>query len=389
MRARTRRAIVSAIGVVLLVGSCVYAAHQGSGTYDGAGFLDLGIYRDAVATWWSGRSPYDVAFAEGLQFNYPPSSLVLLSPLTIGPRGVMGVLLVAAGAVLLWLTCRWSLRAFPAPAIALVAGLLAMSEPVQMTWAYGQVDILVLAAVTAALVRPSLRADGALLGGAAGLKLLPVSFLLVPVLQRRWRPVVVALATAGVLAALALARVPSMLGDYLDQLRHGAVVIRPVDEGHNVSWRGFLGWAFGRDSATLPWLVVAVVLGVVGLLTVVRATRHGDLVAAVSAVALLGLLLSPVTWTHHWVWVAVVLGTALPAWRSTRRVDRAHLVATLALALATLVWVPSWFPNPDHTYGTEGLRWVSAYSYVLLGTVVLLTLALRVRADARAAVADA
>ena len=389
MQARTRRALVSAVGVVLILGSCVYAAHQGLGTYDGAGFLDLGIYRDAVATWWSGRSPYDVPFAEGLQFNYPPSSLVLLSPLTIGPRGMMGVLLLAIGAVLLWLTCRWSLRAFSAPEIALVAGLLAMSEPVQMTWSYGQVDLVVLAAVTGALVRRSARADGALLGGAAGLKLLPVSFLLVPALQRRWRPVAVALLTAGGLALLALARVPSMLGDYLDQLRHGAVVIRPVDEGHNVSWRGFLGWALGRDDAALPWLVVVVVLGILGLITVVRATRRGDLVAAVSALALLGLLLSPVTWTHHWVWVAVVLGTALPAWRSGRGVDRAHLVATLALAVTTLVWVPSWFPNPDHTYGTEGLRWLSAYSYVLLGTVVLVTLALRVRADARAVAAAA
>jgi hypothetical protein len=53
------------------------------------------------------------------------------------------------------------------------------------------------------------------------------------------------------------------------------------------------------------------------------------------------------------------------------------------------VWVPSWFPNPDHTYGTEGLRWLSAYSYVLLGTVVLVTLALRVRADASRPEADA
>jgi alpha-1,2-mannosyltransferase len=258
-----------------------------------------------------------------------------------------------------------------------------------MTWAYGQVDVLVLAAVTAALVRPSARTRGPLLGAAAGLKLLPVSFLVVPALQRRWRAVGAALLTAGVLVALALARVPSMLGDYLDQLQHGAVVIRPVDEGHNVSWRGFLAWALGRDHAALPWLAVVAVLGVLGLVTVVRATRRGDLVAAVSTVALLGLLLSPVTWTHHWVWVAVVLGTALPAWRSRRGVDRTHLVATLALALATLVWVPSWFPKPDHTYGTEGLRWLSAYSYVLLGTVVLVTLALRVRADASRSEVDA
>ena len=389
MDASLRRAVVTGSGLAALVGSAVVAASQGLSTYSGSGFLDLCIYRAAVETWWNGTSPYDVAYAEGLQFNYPPSSLVLLSPLTIGPRGLVGVLLVAVGAVLLWLACRWSLRAFSAPAIAVVAGLLAMSEPVHMTWAYGQVDVLVLGAVTAALVRPSARADGPLVGAAAGLKLLPVTFLIVPALQRRWRTLGVAVLTASVLVALALVRVPSMLGDYLDQLRHGAVVIRPVDEGHNVSWRGFLGWAVGRDHAALPWLVVVAVFGVLGLLTVVRATRRGDLVAGVSTVALLGLLLSPVTWTHHWVWVAVVLGTALPAWRSRRGVDRAHLVATLALALATLVWLPSWFPNPDHTYGTEGLRWLLAYSYVLLGTCVLVTLALRVRADASRTEADA
>jgi alpha-1,2-mannosyltransferase len=101
----------------------------------------------------------------------------------------------------------------------------------------------------------------------------------------------------------------------------------------------------------------------------------------VSVVALVGLLLSPVTWTHHWVWIAVVLGTALPAWRSSRRVDRAHLVTVLALGTAVVTWAPAWFANPDHSYGTDGLRWISAYSYVLLGTVVLLTLALRVRSD--------
>jgi hypothetical protein len=50
-----------------------------------------------------------------------------------------------------------------------------------------------------------------------------------------------------------------------------------------------------------------------------------------------------------------------------------------------VLWVPAWFANPDHSYGTDGLRWLSAYSYVLLGTVVLLTLAVRVRTDAQRA----
>jgi alpha-1,2-mannosyltransferase len=383
----TRQRLLGVLGVALVLGSAVVAVVLGIGDRD---FLDLGIYRDAVGTWWHGRSPYGVPYADDLQFNYPPSSLVLLTALSVLPRTATGILLVPVGASLLWLVLRWSLPSVTTPGIALIAGILAMSEPVQMTWRYGQVDLLVLAAVSAALIRARSRTDGPLLGAAAGLKLLPMTFLVVPALQRRWDTVVVACLTTAGLVVVAIARTPSMLGDYLDQVLHGAVVIRPGDEGHNVSWRGLLAWALGDGrSAALSWLLIAVALAVIGLVTVVRAVRTGDLVAGVSAVALLGLLLSPVTWTHHWVWVAVVLGTALPAWRSRRRVDRAHLVAVLALVTATVVWAPTWFANPDHSYARDGLHWLSAYSYVLLGTVVLATLALRVRTDAQRTNLDA
>jgi alpha-1,2-mannosyltransferase len=310
--------------------------------------------------------------------------------LSVLPRTLTGIVLVVVGAALLWLVLRWALPAVPTTGIALLAGILALSEPVQMTWRYGQVDLLVLAAVSAALIRARHRAASPLLGAAAGLKLLPVTFLVVPAFQRRWRTVALALLTTAALVVVAIARTPSMLGDYLDQVLHGTVVIRPGDEAHNVSWRGLLGWALGDGrTATATWVGIALVVGGVGLATVIRAVRARDAVAAVSAVALVGLLLSPVTWTHHWVWVAVVLGTALPAWRSRRRVDRAHLVAVLALVAATVVWAPTWFASPDHSYARDGLHWLSAYSYVLLGTVVLATLALRVRTDALSAQHDA
>ena len=377
----TRTRLVVALGVLVLLGSMVVAVAVGAGDRD---FLDLGIYRDAVSTWWHGDSPYGVAFTDGLQFNYPPSSLVLLVPLDLLPQTLTGVLLVLLGAVLLWSSGRWSLPGAPITGIALTTGLLSMSEPVQMTWRYGQVDLLVVAAVTAALVRPVGRGAAPLLGAAAGLKLLPVTFLLVPALQHRLRTVGLALATTGLLVALALVRAPSMLGDYLDQLVHGAVLIRPADEGHNVSWRGLLGWAVG-DHATAAWFLVVLALGAVGLVTLVRAVRLGDRLSAVCVVALLGLLLSPVTWTHHWVWVVLLLGTAIPWWRSDRRIDRAHLIAVLALTAAMVLWLPTWFTDVDHSYRTDGLRWLCAYSYVLLGTVVLVTLALRVRTDAVAA----
>jgi len=53
------------------------------------------------------------------------------------------------------------------------------------------------------------------------------------------------------------------------------------------------------------------------------------------------------------------------------------------------MWVPSWFLNPDHRDGTEGVPWLSAYSCVVLGTVVPATVALRVQTDGQTRAGEA
>lgn len=58
---------------------------------------------------------------------------------------------------------------------------------------------------------------------------------------------------------------------------------------------------------------------------------------ALICVALFGLVVSPVSWSHHWVWVLPTLVvTGVLAWRYRH----AGLAAVTAVGLALMVWTP-------------------------------------------------
>jgi len=84
----------------------------------------------------------------------------------------------------------------------------------------------------------------------------------------------------------------------------------------NQSVRGALTRLLGSESAgQLYWVVSAVVIGSVGILLAARAARRGHEMIGILTCALTGLLTSPVSWAHHWVWIApalvVVVDTAM------------------------------------------------------------------------------
>jgi alpha-1,2-mannosyltransferase len=92
--------------------------------------------------------------------------------------------------------------------------------------------------------------------------------------------------------------------------------------------------------------------------------------------ALAALLISPISWSHHWVWAAPAL--LLLAVRGLRDRHRATLAAALA-GLAVFAAGPQWwFP---HTENREAhwAAWeqVIGGSYVILAAVILLISACR------------
>jgi alpha-1,2-mannosyltransferase len=68
------------------------------------------------------------------------------------------------------------------------------------------------------------------------------------------------------------------------------------------------------------WVALSVVVVVGALALAVWAHRRGEELLAVCICASATLLISPITWQHHWVWVLpTLLWTATRAWRSRSR----------------------------------------------------------------------
>ena len=164
-----------------------------------------------------------------------------------------------------------------------------------------------MALVTWDLCQPDgRRLKGAATGLAAGIKLVPLLFILYLLLTRRFRQAAVAAAAFAVTVVIGWAAFPPasvtwwLGGDFLQAGRTGFVGGQP-----NQSLRGALTRLAGSvNGAQAAWLAAAAVVALAGLAAAVLLRRRGHAFAGLMACALTALLVSPISWDHHWVWVA-------------------------------------------------------------------------------------
>jgi len=100
-----------------------------------------------------------------------------------------------------------------------------------------------------------------------------------------------------------------------------------------------------------------------------RRIRQVDDVGAMLALALGGLLASPISWTHHWVWVVPAIMYVVAA----RRLLVAWLVA-VAFFLAPMWLLPA---GGGAELNLSAWQVVVSGTYVVIGLVLLVMLALR------------
>jgi alpha-1,2-mannosyltransferase len=92
-----------------------------------------------------------------------------------------------------------------------------------------------------------------------------------------------------------------------------------------------------------------------------RVLRAGEPMLAVICVALFGLVVSPVSWSHHWVWVLpAILVTAIVAWR--RR--NAALAVVCVVVVALMRWTPIDLLPKYHETTANWWRQLVGMSYV-------------------------
>jgi hypothetical protein len=378
-------------GVTLLAVAC-YAASAAVCWVASTGhapFGDLRIYRSGGAAVLHGARLYDLRFAWNLGFTYPPFAALVFTLLAATPWPVVPPIVTGISVVLLpvtlWLALRLprrprgpraprgargsrgprgaraprgtrrSARTAPndrppagdsrpgprldgrrAVRLALAGAAVAVwLEPVRTNLAYGQINLVITALILFDLSREDpARLKGAAIGLAAGLKLTPAIFVVYLAMTGRYRAAAVSAATFAVTVAAGFAVDPSDSTQFWARTFANPERIGRIENAANQSLRGALARVLHTTNVQPWWLIAAVTVGLAGLGLAAAAGRSGDEAAGFSLCAVTALLVSPVSWSHHWVLaVPALLVLAVSAWRS-----RSAWLMTATTALAVTGW---------------------------------------------------
>jgi len=350
-----------------------------------ARMFDLDIYRDAglivrhAYHFHPGQPPqlYDWVAPHGINpFTYPPfavasfAAMSFLSPLVLA-WGLTAASFAALVAVIWMPLASIGIPAGRARTGCLLTALAVAlwTQPVQSNLGRGQVNLLLMAAIIWDL-RPAITRQtgrwwtGIATGVAAGIKLTPLIFIPYLLMTRRFRQAAVAAAAFAATVGIGFAVIPGASVTYW----HATLLHRTIGTSQgqrefffasawNQSLRGYLSRLLQHDQlAVVPWVIAAALTVVTGLLCAAWLHRDGYPMLSLLTCALTGLLVSPISWLHQWVWVAPWLvalgGMALLAPAISRR------IWLLVAGLITLAFV-NWPGLPVLTGAKHGMNVVT------------------------------
>jgi alpha-1,2-mannosyltransferase len=333
---------------------------------------------DVRVYWWGGRQATAggaALYAPGARFSftYPPFAALLFSAFADASAGAMKIVLTAGSLVALTVLCGQALAAAGIrrrPEIVFAVSALALqTRPVAYTLYLGEVNLILAALVGADLLR---RRDGAWWQGigtglAAGIKLTPLIFVAYLALTGRLRAAAVAAGTFAVTVAAGSGGLPGpsrtfwLGGVFGDQNRIGDPA-NPSDQSLSGAVARLAGT---RDAPHLWWLIAVLAVGLAGLAVAIWAHRRGYRLAGFACCAVTGLLVSPMSWTHHWVWVVPLL-----VWLTAAAWRRRSAAWALAAVIAAVVF-SAYTPLPWPGHAADPTRMVASDLYVLFGLAVL------------------
>jgi Glycosyltransferase family 87 len=329
--------------------------------------VDLAVYRSGGLIVRHVRPLYDPRLAAPLYdwvgygklhlpFTYTPFAAIAFAVISFVPWWLSQQLSVAVD-ILALLTALWltlgglGYRKDKTRLAVTLLGAAAVlwTEPVLRTIYLGQVNLVLMALIIWDLCQPDTENSrwwkGFGTGIAAGIKLVPLIFIPYLLLARKFRQAAMASAGFAVTVLLGFAILPK---DSVKWWFDGLFF-----QGGRT---GFTGWAGNQsldglitrlagsvNSARPAWIAAAVVVGVAGVICAALLDRKGFPVPALLMAALTGLLVSPISWDHHWVWIAPGALVAVHyAVRAYRRNARKAAWALGALALAIVAWFGAW-----------------------------------------------
>jgi alpha-1,2-mannosyltransferase len=348
--------------------------------------IDIDVYRMGGRAWLDGRALYadGVMFhTQGgldLPFTYPPLAAVAFAPFALLSLNLASVaitvttliLLIVATTILLtrldvwptstvssepaWLRRSWLAAAIVAPAVVYL-------EPIRSNFDFGQINVVLMTLVIVDCIpRKTPWPRGMMLGLAIALKLTPAVFLLYFLMRRDTRALLVTAAST-VIASLA-----GFAFAWRDSIEYWTHTVRNTDRigtatlNTNQNIAGVLArLGLGEGARFVLWTLLCFAMLGLTVWALRRVLKADQPVLALICVAMFGLVVSPVSWSHHWVWVLpAVLTTAVVGYR--QRHVALGLVSLTGIAL--MVWTP--IPlMPEHRETAASLwRQLAGCSYV-------------------------
>ena len=369
------------LGLMSAAGALGVAIAEASGRQ-----VDFDVYRMGAAR-VLGQHLYEVHLAAlPLYFTYPPFAALLLWPFTqlsvpVGQLvwSLLNLVLLAALTAISIRAVRpqWPHQRTWATAALLLFPALLLS-PDLFTIDFGQADflitLLVLLDLTCVIRMRSHRLPcGVLVGVAAALKLTPLIFIPFLLLTRQFRAGATALGTFLLcsLGAFAITPHSSVLywsKEIFNAKRSGNLIYISDQNLHSALQRMM---AAPPPPLLLDSLTLLCAAG--GLAVATWAYRTSSPMLGILLCAATGLIISPVSWSHHYVWIVPLL-----AWLALAA-DRPRGGWWWAMGTAALFWAAPiwWVPDPQRGYGgllvlLAGNSYFLAAAAFLLLTIMLL-----------------
>ena len=319
--------------------------------------LDLRVYRAAANSLFAGHDPYHLHFTSyHLPFTYPPAALFALSPLSLGSIHLVEALWwwisTLALVAIVYLGVRTALdipkarSLWIALAFAPIVGLA--FEPLRSNTTYGQINLLLLLLVVVDITSTPHRVQGALIGLAGAIKLTPLTYLLYFAVKGERRSVLRGVLTFVAIEAVTFAVIPSESCAYwfhqvFDPGRTGT-----VGSWRNQSWYGLVHrWPFNPQLASGSWSILCLFTLGAGALLVRRLLLRDRTIDAIVALGMCAELVSPISWSHHWVWIVLVPVLLVRGFDGQPLVAASMFFLCLVGSIGPYAWHPQGWPARD------------------------------------------
>lgn len=370
--------------------------------------VDMIIYMEGVRAFLDGTEMYSVPMYAGtlaLPFIYPPFGALIMVPLSGFEHSLAGDIMIMLSSALVLLCLWFVLRAVTgavrggvdtlslAALTAVTWPTVLLIEPVWLNAGFAQLNIVIMALVILDLVpRRRWLPQGWLIGVAAAIKLTPLVMLLYFLLRRDVRAILV----AGVSALLATALGAVVRWDatrefftsvLLDMGSSSEFGVNTVYQS-NSSLKGMIMRWFTSPEAldahstlvNVLWLGLSLLTVVLGGWLMLALMRRDMLVDAALVNAVIMLLISPVSWSHHWIWLTLLLPVL--AWRCLTVLGGPVVLGALVFTWAALVLTqpPKWWYGdavPVHYFNAVDTFLVSDFVWLAAGVLLAWAVALR------------